>query len=148
MHNKVSYLSTLFTTGTIGAQQAQKGNWLDKPLNLLIASAGSAEESMPVNEMPGYHFPQNQIGTVVSTHSSGSSPLAGEDRIHSIQQLSVMWEKNQCVREKLLRSPRRRCRSDQRHCGAAGRTPEPSHLRASAHGVHCDHQDNSRDSWF
>lgn len=107
------------------ARQAQKGNSPHKPLNILIASAGSRPESMPVDEMPGYHFPENQIGAVVSTHSRGSSPLAGEDRIHSIQQLSVMWEKNQCVREKLLRSPRRRCHLNQRHCGAAVLRAEP-----------------------
>lgn len=106
---------------------------------------------MPVNEMPGYHFPQNQIGAVVSTHSSGSSPLAREDRIHSIQQLSVMWEKNQCVREKLLRSPSRRCHLNQRRCGAAGRAPSPvisGNICIAADGVYCADYDNTRDSRF
>lgn len=77
----------------------------------------------------------NQIATVVSTHHRSSSLLAGEDRIHSIQQLSVMWEKNQCVHGKLLRSPCRHCRLNQRHCVAAGWPPkacQPASVRTLA----------------
>lgn len=65
-------------------------------------------------------------------HTAEAPPCQpGEDRIHSIQQLSVTWEENQCVRG---RSPSQSRRSNRERCAATGQ-PSSLHQGNSHHSV-------------